>query len=69
MRQSKFTDRKGLRGRGATGKMVVFGLLKRHGKVYTRPVPCDPGDAARCNPPEVAPGAMIYSDQLSSYDA
>src|SRR5215472_3710664 len=30
--------RKGLRGRGAAGKVAVFGLLKRRGKVYTRPV-------------------------------
>ena len=27
--------RKGKRGRGAAGKVVVFGLLKRNGKVYT----------------------------------
>ncbi|ETA83820.1 hypothetical protein HMPREF1177_01012 [Eikenella corrodens CC92I] len=27
--------RKGKRGRGVAGKMVVFGLLKRNGKVYT----------------------------------
>ena len=27
--------RKGKRGRGATGKIAVFGLLKRGGKVYT----------------------------------
>jgi len=27
--------RKGKRGRGAPGKVVVFGMRKRHGKVYT----------------------------------
>jgi len=27
--------RKGRRGRGAAGKIIVFGMLKRHGKVYT----------------------------------
>ncbi len=27
--------RKGKRGRGATGKVAVFGLLKRQGKVFT----------------------------------
>ena len=27
--------RKGKRGRGAAGKVVVFGRQKRHGKVYT----------------------------------
>lgn len=31
--------RKGKRGRGAADKMIVFGLLKRNGKVYTVVVP------------------------------
>jgi transposase len=30
--------RKGKRGRCAAGKMIVFGLLKRGGKVYTKNV-------------------------------
>ena len=30
---------KGKRGRGARGKTIVFGLLKRDGKVYTEIVP------------------------------
>ena len=34
--ESYFGDtRKGKRGRGAVGKVAVFGLLKRNGKVYT----------------------------------
>ena len=28
-------QRKGRRGRGAAGKVVVFGILKRNGRVYT----------------------------------
>ena len=32
-------QRKGKRGRGAAGKVPVFGLLKRGGKVYTRIIP------------------------------
>jgi transposase len=32
-------QRKGNRGRGAAGKVAVFGLFKRNGRVYTRPVP------------------------------
>jgi transposase len=32
-------QRKGKRGRGAAGKTIVFGLLKRGGKVYTLIVP------------------------------
>ena len=31
--------RKGKRGRGAAGKVAVFGLLKRNGKVYTVVIP------------------------------
>ena len=31
--------RKGRRGHGAAGKIAVFGLLKRGGRVYTVPVP------------------------------
>ncbi|EPM5567261.1 transposase, partial [Providencia stuartii] len=31
--------RKGQRGRGAAGKVPVFGLLKRGGKVYTKVIP------------------------------
>ncbi len=30
---------RGRRGRGALGKTIVFGLLKRGGRVYTRIVP------------------------------
>ncbi len=61
--------RKGLRGRGAAGKVAVFGLLKRRGKVYTRPVP----DVTRATlraviQQKVPKGSTIYSDQLSVYD-
>ena len=39
--------RKGKRGRGAEGKVAVFGLLKRGGKVYTAIIPkCQNRDAA-----------------------
>jgi len=31
--------RKGKRGRGAAGKVPVFGVLKRGGKVYTQVIP------------------------------
>ena len=30
---------KGVRGRGARGKTIVFGLFKRNGRVYTEVVP------------------------------
>ena len=38
--------RKGKRGRGAAGKIPVFGLLKRGGKVYTKIIPDASG--AKC---------------------
>jgi transposase len=31
--------RKGKRGRGAAGKVPVFGILKRGGRVYTQVIP------------------------------
>jgi transposase len=33
------SKRKGKRGRGAVGKVPVFGFLKREGKVYTKVIP------------------------------
>lgn len=61
--------RKGPRGRGAAGKVAVFGLLKRRGKVYTRPVP----DVTRATlraviQQKVPKGSTIYSDHLAVYD-
>lgn len=38
--ESYFGDvRKGKRGRGAAGKVPVFGILKRDGRVYTQVIP------------------------------
>ncbi|MEK9194513.1 MAG: IS1595 family transposase [Patescibacteria group bacterium] len=61
--------RKGNRGRGAAGKVAVFGLLKRNGRVYTRPVP----DVSRAIlrliiKQKVPEGSTIYSDSFRSYD-
>lgn len=61
---------KGKRGRGATQKIVVLGLLKRNGKVYAQIIP----DASK---EEIMPiirqtvksGADIYTDGWRSYDA
>jgi len=36
MRVIFFGGKKGKRGRGAVGKIPVFGLLKRNGKIYTK---------------------------------
>ncbi len=61
---------RGKRGRGASKKIVVLGLLKRNGHVYAQIIP----DASR---EEILPiinktvksGADIYTDGWRSYDA
>jgi len=61
--------RKGLRGLGAAGKVAVFGLLKRRGKVYTTPVPNVTRETLRAVIRRKVPrGTTIYSDQFSAYD-
>jgi transposase len=62
--------RKGKRGRGAAGKVAVFGLLKRGGKVYTAIIP----DArSRTILPiiqeHVRPDSIVYTDTFRSYNA
>lgn len=61
---------RGKRGRGAGGKIIVFGLLKRAGAVYTQIVPS--AQKAELMPiirKVVASGSDIYSDGWRSYDA
>jgi len=61
--------RKGQRGRGAAGKVIVFGILKRNGKVYTRPVPNVSRAILRLIIKQKVPeGSTIYSDSFRSYD-
>ena len=61
--------RKGKRGRGAGGKVPVFGLLKRGGKVHTVIIPnvgsktLFPIIRAR-----IKPDAVVYSDSFQAYD-
>lgn len=56
-------------GRGAAGKVAVFGLLKRRGKVYTRPVPNVTQETLRAVIRQKVPkGSTIYSDQFSGCD-
>ena len=61
--------RKGNRGRGASGKVPVFGLLKRGGKVYTKIIP----DASSASlipiiEQKVVPDSIVYSDCWKSYN-
>ncbi len=61
--------RKGKRGRGAAGKVPVFGLLKRGGKVYTKIIP--DAKAATLMPiiqERIMPDSVVYTDCLSSYN-
>lgn len=61
--------RKGNRGRGAGGKVPVFGLLKRGGKVYAKIIP-DASSATLIPIIErkVRPDSIVYSDSWKSYD-
>ena len=61
--------RKGHRGRGAAGKVPVFGLLKRKGRVYTRIVNDVTRETLRkVIRTKVIPKSIIYSDSFRSYD-
>jgi transposase len=61
--------RKGPRGRGAAGKVPVFGLLKREGKVYTRVVEHVSRKTLRqIIRTKVVPESVIYTDSFRSYD-
>lgn len=60
---------KGIRGRGARGKTIVFGLFKRNGRVYTKIVP----DCSKRTLQEVIRGrvdleSVIHSDGWPGYD-
>ena len=61
--------RKGKRGRGAAGKVAVFGLLKRNGQVYIVAVPNT--QTATLLPiirEQVKPDSIVYTDSYRSYD-
>ncbi len=62
--------RKGKRGRGAAGKVPVFGLLKRGGKVYAKVIANVKGPTLKAIiDTKVVPDSIVYSDTLSSYNA
>ena len=61
--------RKGKRGRGAGGKVPVFGLLKRGGRVYTKII----SDASSSTlipiiESKVVPDSIVYSDCWRGYN-
>ena len=60
---------KGNRGRGAKGKTIVFGLYKRHGKVYTEIVPdCSKATLQAIIRGRVALDSVIHSDGWRGYN-
>jgi transposase len=62
--------RKGKRGRGAAGKVVVFGLLKRGGHVYTKIViDTKTSTLMPIITDKIAPDSIVYTDSYRSYNA
>lgn len=61
--------RKGKRGRGAGGKVAVFGILKRGGMVYVKVVPDTKSDTLMpVITRKVAPDSVVYTDSYRSYN-
>ena len=61
--------RKGRRGRGAAGKVVVFGILKRNGRGYTVVVDNAKSDTLMTViKQKIMPDSIVYTDSLSSYN-
>jgi transposase len=60
---------RGKRGRGAHGKHIVFGLIKRKGKVYTQVVKnCSAATLLPIIKEHVSSGAEIFTDGFKAYD-
>ena len=61
--------RKGKRGRGSAGKVPVFGLLKRGGKVYTKIIADASGQTLMpIIERKVIPDSIVYSDCWRGYN-
>lgn len=61
--------RKGNRGRGAAGKVPVFGLLKRGGKVFTAIIPnAQSKTLLPIIREQVPPDSIVYTDSFTAYD-
>lgn len=61
---------RGKRGRGATGKIPVVGLLKRNGKVYTQVINnCSREALLPIIKGKVLEGSTVYTDGWKSYDS
>jgi transposase len=61
--------RKGKRGRGAAGKIPVFGLLKRGGRVYTVTIPNARSETLiPIIESKIRPDSIVYTDCFKAYD-
>lgn len=62
--------RKGRRGRGASGKSIVFGLLERDGRVYTKVVEQVTADELMAHiRKHTRKGSVYYTDTFRSYNS
>ncbi len=62
--------RKGNRGRGASGKVPVFGILERQGKVRVTVVPDVSAETLlNLTLKTVRRGSIVYTDKFRSYDS
>jgi transposase-like protein len=60
---------RGKRGRGASGKTIVFGIFKRNGSVYTEIVPdCRKKTLQAIIRGRIAPETVVHSDAWRGYD-
>ena len=60
---------RGLRGRGAYGKTVVFGLKQRKGKVYTQVIKnCSKTAILPLISRKISKSATVYTDGFKTYD-
>ena len=60
---------RGKRGRGASGKTIVFGIFKRNGKVYTEIVPdCAQKTLQAIIRGRVSVESVVHSDMWRGYD-
>jgi transposase len=62
--------RKGKRGRGAAGKVPVFGVLKRGGRVFAQVIAdCKRATLLPIIRRKVQPDSVVYSDTFAVYDS
>lgn len=70
MRATSVESSKGKRGRGAGGKVAVFSILKRQGKVYTKVVLDTKSKTLMpIIASKIAPDSVVYTDSYRSYNA